>query len=265
MNKSQALEHYSHDKDTKHFFASSLDKKDQAETRNQQSNTGFFTPEETQLFQDLLNHLHLQGNTIATGGYSEASRQVFLFLPPWQSQEDWSPSESPLTVIEGKVKGNNPISHRDILGSLMGLGLSRRKLGDIFVEKQNFQVITLEDTAPILLSQWTQVGRHSISLEQKNIADWILPEQAFKDIHSTVATLRLDSLLATAFSLSRSKASQEIQKGNVSVNHKEISKPDKLLQQGDVLVCRGSGKVILTEVKGESKKGRIIVHMQKYL
>lgn len=258
MNKTQCLQYYAKDSETRNFYASSLDKSQQAQNHQQHSNTGFFAPEEQEDFTHILNHLAVPQGYVWSGGYEDSTRQICCFPPPWADDV-----EIPLCVVKGQC--HQSISHRDVLGSLMGLGITRRKIGDILIHDTQCQVIVLEEIAPILLTQWSSIGRQSISLTNHPLEDLLIPEKKSKEITSTVATLRLDSLVATGFSLSRSKASQLIAGGGVSINHRECKKVDKQLVEGDVLVCRGYGKCTLTQVKGESRKGRILVVMERLL
>lgn len=265
MDKSQLLNQYAPDKETRQFFAQSLDKWSLAEQRNVFAYTGFFTQEEQADFSALLEKIPwAQG--IWTGGFSGALRQICCFLPSWQADsgegaEDLAPQA--LTCIRGKCYGE--IGHRDVLGSLMGLGLDRRKLGDILVLENQCQLILLQETASLLLSQWDSVGRQKISLAEISLTEIEVPEQKTKEIHSTVASLRVDSMVATAFSFSRSKAVSLVTAGKVFVNHRECGKGDLLLKQGDLLSCRGFGNCLLAEVGGQSKKGRTVVRLLRYV
>ena len=80
-----------------------------------------------------------------------------------------------------------------------------------------------------------------------------------------MAAPRLDAVAAAGFSLSRSKAAALIASGKVSLNHRECLKPDRAVAQGDVLTCRGLGKCVLKTVGGQSRKGRIIIEIERYL
>lgn len=258
MNKTQLLNQYTKDSQQRSFFASALDKRDQANQRHSLMATGFFTPEEQEDFAQMLEKLG-GGVYEANGGFSGAERKVFLFPPDWMEEIE----DIPLTVIQAQIKG--AVQHSDVLGSLMGLGLTRRKIGDILMEERRCSVIVLTEVAPILLSQWSAVGRYGISLQEIPLTELCVPEQGRKEINSTVASLRLDSMIATAFSLSRSKAVALIASGRVVVNHRESQKPDKLVQEGDMLGCRGYGKCQVTAVKGQSRKGRFIVCLEKFI
>ena len=86
-----------------------------------------------------------------------------------------------------------------------------------------------------------------------------------KTIRDTVATPRLDAVLAAGFSLSRSKAAAYISAGKAAVNHRECLKGDRLVEAGDILTCRGLGKCVVREIPGQSKKGRTMLVLERYI
>ena len=86
-----------------------------------------------------------------------------------------------------------------------------------------------------------------------------------KTIRDTVAAPRLDAVAAAGFSLSRSKAAALIASGKVSLNHRECLKADRQVAQGDVITCRGLGKCVVKEVPGQSKKGRTMLVLERYI
>lgn len=262
MTKTQLLNQFAQSPEQRTLFASALDKADQAQQRQSPTASAFFTPEEQVQFSALLQH---SGNIphLFFGGYPQAQRKLCYFPPPWQDLDQIAPSTLPLRVVQATFKGE--LSHRDILGSLMGLGLTRGKFGDLLLSPNLCQVMVAEDTLPILLSQWSTAGRYPLSLVQIPLEELEVSPQQTKEITSTLSTLRLDSLVATGFSLSRSKAAALIAGGKVSLNHQDCQKPDKSVAEGDILDCRGLGKCLLTQVKGQSKKGRTIVTLERYL
>ena len=148
----------------------------------------------------------------------------------------------------------------------MGLGLTREKLGDIlFPEKGRCQVAVLREALPILLSQWEGAGRWKISVGEIPVHELRPAQAAVKTIRDTVATPRLDAVLAAGFSLSRSKAAGYVSAGKVAVNHRECLKGDHQVEEGDVLTCRGLGKCVVKEVPGQSRKGRTMLVLERYI
>ena len=91
------------------------------------------------------------------------------------------------------------------------------------------------------------------------------PQEKTKEIRDTVSSLRLDSVLAVGFSLSRGKAAEAVTSGRVQVNWTDCQKPDRPVAQGDTLILRGLGKCVLEEVGHQTKKGRVFVTLKRYL
>ena len=143
--------------------------------------------------------------------------------------------------------------------------MTREKLGDILVHPGRCQVLLLRETLPILLSQWETAGRYKLKTRQIALNELTVTPPQVKTIRDTVAALRLDAVLSSGFSTSRSKAADFISAGRVAVNHRECLKADRLVAQGDVLTCRGLGKCLIKEVLGQSKKGRIMVILERYI
>ena len=157
------------------------------------------------------------------------------------------------------------LTHRDLLGGMMGIGLIRERVGDILVGEKAAQLVCLRDAAPIILSQFDQAGRYRLKLREIPLGELAPAPAEVKLIHDTVSTLRLDAVLSSGFSLARGKAADAVTGGRVSLNHRECLKPDRAVAQGDVITCRGLGKCVLKTVGGQSRKGRIIIEIERYL
>ncbi|WP_425755220.1 RNA-binding protein [Ihubacter sp. rT4E-8] len=195
------------------------------------------------------------------GGYDEAERVVLVNLPDYAFLED----ENPLTVIRATVaSGGRSLTHRDYLGSLVGLGIKRDLLGDILVRPDGADIIVLADIADFLLTHYCKAGRMPLSLEQVPISALMIPEPERKTVTDTVASLRLDSVVASAFGLPRSKAADAIKSGIVFVNHVEALKADRMISEGDQITLRGRGKARLIQVGGRSRKDRVYITIERY-
>lgn len=266
MTKKELLDRCARSGEERILLARVLDKLELASERGVPAHTPFLSPGEQASITDLLNAWG-RPRHLFWGGFDDAERRVCFFLPDWQT-EDSIPDDpdGPLAAVEAQFPSQASLSHRDILGSLMGLGLTREKLGDILLPEENrCQVLVLRETMPILLSQWEGAGRYKLSLREIPLSALTLRPAQIKTIRDTVATARLDAVLAAGFSLSRSKASAYIAAGKVAINHRECLKPDKLVEEGDVLTCRGLGKCVVAEVPGQSRKGRTMLVLNRYI
>ena len=65
--------------------------------------------------------------------------------------------------------------------------------------------------------------------------------------------------------MSRGKATDLISSGKVQLNHQECVKPDRPVNEGDTISCRGFGKCVVKQVGGPSKKGRIMIELERYV
>ena len=264
MNKTELLDRCARSGEERTLLARVLDKLELAQNRGVPAHTPFLTPGEQAAAADLLT---AWGNPryAAFGGYEGSERNILYFPPDWQEPEDaLSDPEGPLAALEGTFPNGASLTHRDILGSLMGLGITREKLGDILILEGKCQVVALREALPILLSQWESAGRWKVSVGEIPLSALTPRPPTVKTVRDTVAALRLDAVLAAGFSTSRSKAADLISAGRVSINHRECMKGDRTVNEGDVLTCRGLGKCVVKEVLGASRKGRIMLVLERY-
>ncbi|MCD8356031.1 MAG: YlmH/Sll1252 family protein [Clostridia bacterium] len=198
------------------------------------------------------------------GGYEHAERQVLFFLPEWMEELPAEGEDCPMTVIRCfKQKGDN-LTHRDYLGSLMGMGLRRDGIGDILVGEHGADILVLKEIAPYLLMNYTKAGRKSLRVAEIPLSQLTVPQEKVSFVRDTVASMRLDAVASSLFRLSRAKAADAIRAGKVFVNQQECLRPDKEVQEKDRITLRGTGRGEVEEILGESKKGRIVVLLKRF-
>lgn len=264
MNKTELLNKFSKDADERIVLARACDQMERAQNRSIPCATQFLSPAQRAALEPLLAAAG-HPRHLFHGGYEGAERTVCVFLPDWQEPDDWA-AEDELAAVEAAYPPTGAeLTHRDLLGGLMGIGLTREKVGDILVGESAAQIVCLKEAAPIILPQFDQAGRYRLKLKEIPLSALAPAPPEVKVIHDTVAALRLDAVLASGFSLARGKAADAIAGGRVSVNHRECVKPDRTVAEGDVFTCRGLGKCVLRSVGGQSRKGRIIIEMERYL
>ena len=265
MNKTELLNRFARDGEQRLLLARVLDQQQKAEQRGIPAHTAFLSPAEQAASADLLMAA-APGQGILFGGYEGAERKLWAFLPDWLEEETWRTGEDcPVCALAVSVPPAAELTHRDYLGSLMGLGLTREKIGDILLREAGAQVLVLRETLPILLSQWEKAGRYPVRLEQISLETLVPAPGQTKAVRATVASLRLDAVLAAGFSIPRSRAAELIRAGRVMVNHRPAEKADRTVAAGDTLTCRGLGKCVLTAAGGQSRRGRTVLELERYL
>ena len=152
------------------------------------------------------------------------------------------------------------LTHRDFLGSLMGSGIKRETVGDIYVAGGSCDFLVLREILPYVLQNLTSAGRTKLSLQEISLADIQLPQQAVKTVRDTVPSLRLDGIISSGFSISRGKAADYVSAGKAELNYLPCMKGDKQVSEGDLVSVRGLGKLRLEKVGGNTKKGRISIN-----
>jgi RNA-binding protein YlmH len=155
------------------------------------------------------------------------------------------------------------LTHRDFLGSILGCGIKREKVGDIILDEGRAYVACMSEISRYLQYNLSKVGSTSVRVEKAGSI--VKKEETLKSISATVASLRLDSIIATGYGLSRSKAVELVKGGKVKVNWEDIEAASKEVKQGDVISLRGKGRIVLQEVSGTTKKDRIRIVINKYL
>ena len=170
----------------------------------------------------------------------------------------------PLAALRITTLEKKTLSHRDYMGSILGLGIKREFIGDIRVHLEGADIIILKELADFFVSNYEKAGRVSIKVEVIPINDIKTGEENAEEVRQSVSSLRLDNMISSVFKLSRSNAAEAINGGLVYVNGQQIVKSDKLLKKGDKMVLRGKGKAILQDLLGSTKKDKTVVLIKKY-
>ena len=223
----------------------------------------FLSPRQRSQALDLLRLAGIPESAyVLQGGYEGAERQILLFLPDWMERSN---AESPIRCLRASFREDEKLTHRDFLGSLMGMGVVREKIGDILAAPDSADLLVLEGVADFLLQSWTSAGRAKLRVSEIEADNLHIPVVQRKEVRDTVSSLRLDAVASSGFRLARGKAAALIESGRVQLNWRECVKPDKLLEAGDVVSARGLGKFELSEVGGLTRKGRISIVLQVYV
>ena len=228
---------------------------------NRPQTTDFFDPYERKVAQSVLGNIPEIGS-LYQGGYGKAERARLVIYPQFYLLET---IPSALRVLH--ATGNfsfQEVSHGDYLGSILGTGLKRGKIGDLILLEGGCQAIVASEVADYLLSNWTQVGKVSITLNEIDEEQLAVEPERIKEIRSTVASLRLDAVAAEGYGTSRSKMVREIKGERVKLNWKPVSNPALTIAEGDVLSIRGRGRVVVSVVGGQTRKGRTSIVLHRY-
>ena len=160
----------------------------------------------------------------------------------------------------------NKYSHRDYLSGLIKLGINREKIGDILVFENGADIIVSNEIVDFLYSNLNSLTRFQksniLTLPINELRNFTPKKEELKII---IPSLRLDCIVASLCHTSRNKALEIIQNERVLINYITITKTNTLLKTGDILTIRKNGKYDIINIIGNTKKGNIILNLNKYI
>lgn len=239
------------DKEMRLEAAHLLDIADEMIEEHLPQRTPFLGKALAQWFEGVLKKEHLM--FLAKGGFENSERVIYLL---GGNQEDLEQMEEGIALLT--VNTTDPkavLEHRQILGSLMSLGLKRELIGDIRQGLQGMVVAVAEEIVSYLLQEWRKAGRIVLDVKRQQ-GELNLREDPGEEIRLTVASSRIDAVAAAGFKAARSVVQGWINQGKVKRNDLVINKTDLEVKPGDIISCRGQGRLCLLETS-ETRKGRI--------
>lgn len=204
--------------------------------------------------------LHLAVNAIGSlsvvtdGGYPQAERVKGALVPAECHWFDGNLDIAILHITPSAFAGE--LSHRDYLGAILALGITRDVLGDIIVSPEGAHIVCDRPMAAYIEQNPLQIGRETVSVESVDSIGQAAKRQYCRET-VTVAGLRLDAVLSKAFRISRDAAATLIKKGDVKLDFRPVSSPSAQVEEGSLLSCRGQGRVKILSTGGLTRKGRI--------
>ena len=206
------------------------------------------------------------------GGCDEAERQTAVFLPSWldartyKAQEDDAPQiVTCLKVSPAAAKFADSLTHRDYLGALMNLGITRGQVGDILIDRSDYSayVFVFKDMADFICSELSRVKHTTVvPREVPPSSCTVRPEFEIRD--GSVASQRLDAVLSFVCRLARGKAQELIEREAVTVDGRIAVSGAYELQEGSRVSVRGFGKFVFLGSRGTTKKGRNYIEVKIY-
>ena len=243
------------------LFAKALDQALFSMKRRQPAFTDFMDRAKCARFAERLREL----NVNLFGGTEDCERQMMGFS---LAEEELSEEDFPIKIIKIRRKskkfGQADLSHRDYLGSILGLGIDRGKVGDILVAEDSAVCFVAEEISPYITAVLEQVSKTAVVAEETEGAEAI-PQRQTETKRLTVASMRLDAVAGEAFNLARGKVQTLIGAEKAQVNWNIVTNTSHQLKEGDMVSLRGFGRFRIKSIGGKTKKDRIGLEIEKYV
>lgn len=201
--------------------------------------------------------------TTLWGGYEDAERCVVCF-----GDREYFPNNSDFPIncicikpVNQKFADN--LTHRDFLGSLMGLGIRREMLGDIVISENCGYLFCLETITGYIIENLTQVRHTTVECSVTDkIPQNALPQPENNEI--IVSSERLDVIVASIYKMSRSQVLPLFHTEKVFVNGAVKTSPSTMVKNGDKISVRGFGRFIYKGVLRRTKKDRLVISVEVF-
>ncbi|HZG61168.1 MAG TPA: RNA-binding protein [Anoxybacillus sp.] len=247
-------------KEEHHFLDQVLQWRESVKTWYAPKLTDFLDPREQEIVRLVIGN-DPEVKLSFYGGAPFVERKRALLYPEYFEPKQ---EEFELTLFEIKYPHKFvSLEHRQVLGSLMSLGLKRAKFGDILIKEERIQFIVAKDVASYIQLNFDMVGKTKISLEELTLDNIVQLEEQWLEETITVSSLRLDAVLAQTFHVSRQKVQLLIENGLVKVNWKITEEPHFECKEGDTLSARGFGRCKIFSIDGKTKKEKWRVRIGK--
>ncbi len=236
-----------------------------AELSDRAFERGIYTNSEflTQAEQSELLKMKLPVKLLLYGGYDSAERRIAVF----GDEEDFGyECDIPVAFVliePVQMKFADALSHRDFLGSLMGLGLRREMIGDIIIKENKAYLICLESVAEYIINQLVKVKHTSVKCSLcSDVPEDVLPVLRYEE--HIVASERLDVVISAVFNLSRNVSQSKISAETVFCNSVLQINSSFILPENTTVSVRGSGRFIYDGVIRTTKKNKLVIAIRRY-
>lgn len=226
--------------------------------------------EQNILHQTLQKFSWIKGETF--GGYEGAERQIAAFIPDalyitgeWENDVGLiSYPISCIRIVPRNAKFADQLTHRDILGALMNLGIERSKTGDIAVCGKESYLFCSPHLAQLICRELIRIRHTSVACTLCDLTEFSYHPRT-EMIRGSAASIRLDAVMAIAFQSSRSSLLSLVSDGCVFINGRVITTNAYALKEQDIVSVRGYGRFRYIGEIGATKKGRHMIELEKYI
>lgn len=215
--------------------------------------TNFLTPVEIQEVKNILKNIPF----CIIGGIEEAERNIIAIGAENVEIEEFC------KVIRIESYNENLI-HRNVLGSLTGLGIKREMIGDIIVKNKICDIIIMREMKEYILTHLNKIGKDKVRVYEIPFEEILKLEKEKNERNVSVASLRLDAVISISFGVSRETSSRLIELEKVMLNYVICTNSSKNIKENDLISVRGLGRIKIIEILGDTRKGRKMIRIENF-
>lgn len=222
----------------------------------------FLTPRQAMIVEQIVSS-NEELELSMFGGYEGAERNRACLYPPYYEPQLADYQVAPLKIVFPSKFSN--ITHGKILGTLIGAGIERERIGDIITDGEDWHVLVDENVKDYFKAHVTKIGNVGVRLEDISFEDLLTSSESWETITVIASSLRLDTLLSKVYNFSRQRAKDSVSSGLVKVNFVEMERSDIQIGVNDIVSLRKYGRFWIDSIDGVTKKDnyRLTVNVLK--
>ena len=238
-----------------------IDLSKQADLKGIVTFSDFLNLNEQNIFHTIKKELYTKAETF--GGYEGSERQMIAFIPDALYYEFNYPIKC-IHIVPKYPKFAEKLSHRDVLGALMHLGIERNRFGDILCLDDDYYVFCDEDVFPFIMGELCKIRHTMVELSEEYEYQHLQANISLEEQYDMIASNRIDCIISKALHLSRSQASEFLSAEKVFINGKCITNCNQSCENGAIISVRGKARFIFEDCNTTSKKGKMRVKFSFY-
>ena len=155
------------------------------------------------------------------------------------------------------AKNFEKLTHRDILGALMSLGIKRELFGDIVEKDKDFYLAVDRHIYEYLKDYLSMIKRSKVKFVEWDEEIEVKNDYLVKSF--IVSSFRLDKIISSFYKISRQKAAEFIRAGHVKVNHKPVEQINYLCNNKDIISFKKHGRVMFVDCNKQTRSDNYVV------
>ena len=156
------------------------------------------------------------------------------------------------------------LSHRNILGSLMGLNIDTELFGDIIINNEHAYIMVVDSIYELIMKEFTNVGSEKIKLKEVPIDTLNNYIKEYEEIKVFVSSLRIDNVVSRIIGTSRDQVKRKFMEDEIVLNYEVCHRLNYVLKENDVFSIRRYGKYKFGKVISKTNKDNYIISCFKY-
>lgn len=245
---------FEHFKGEEVFVKKVLDYLDQVQYKQRLILTQFLDPYHQSIVKSVIGHQD-EVQVLENGGFIHSESQRMIIAPYFYEIE-----KEDFEIVVCKIiyaKNFEKLTHRDILGALMSLGIKRELFGDITEKDKDFYLAVDRHIYEYLKDHLSMIKRSKVKFVEWDEEIEIKNDYLIKSF--IVSSFRLDKIISSFYKISRQKAAEFIRAGHVKVNHKPVEQINYLCNNKDIISFKKHGRVMFVDCNKQTRSDNYVV------